>query len=224
MNIRDRVKRLASRVRSRLAGEPPSIAMWRERAEVLSARAVFNAGHSDAELADVTEMQRRELYPRLRTLLNGQEKLTLDFGCGTGRFSRDLADMLGGQVVAIDPVQRLLDLAPPHPRVEYRLMRAGRIPLADGVADLIWICLVLGGVPEDLFDQTVRELDRVLKPGGLVFMVENTTDGKGSSFWKFRSVADYQRVLPNVPLSHLGDYTDLAERISIFGGRKMSPV
>src|SRR6185312_8927298 len=141
-----RLKSVLRRVRGLVLRESPEIRAWRLRAEQLSARAVFNAGHADAELDQVTERQKRELYPRLRELLNGTERLALDLGCGTGRFSGDLAALISGRVIAVDPVQRLLDLAPAHRGVEYRRMKVGRIPAATGSIDLVWICLVLGGI------------------------------------------------------------------------------
>jgi SAM-dependent methyltransferase len=215
------LRRAFHRLRVWLSAEPTEIAAWRIRAQNMNARAVFNAGHPESALNDVTAMQKLELYPRLREVLDDTVQLALDFGCGTGRFSGDLADLIGGRVVAIDPVQRLLDLAPPHQSVQYRIMRAGRIPAESASFDLIWICLVLGGGHGRVLETTVRELDRVLKPNGLIFLVENTTSARGTGFWTFRSIDEYRAILPNVGLKHLGDYFDLGERISIFAGRKM---
>jgi hypothetical protein len=59
----------------------------------------------------------------------------------------------------------------------------------------------------------------VLRPGGLVFLVENTSDGSGNAFWAFRSVAEYQRLFRPVSLEHVHDYHDLGERISVLTGR-----
>jgi SAM-dependent methyltransferase len=216
------VRRVVRKLQVLLSGEPVEITAWRMRAEHLNARAVFNAGHADADLDAVTAMQKRELYPRLRQMLAGTERIALDFGCGTGRFSGDLAELINGRVIAVDPVQRPLDLAPRHKRVEYRLMWPGKIPVATASIDLVWICLVLGGVQGKVLQSTLRELDRVLKPSGLVFLVENTTSVAGTGFWTFRSIGEYRAILPGISLDHLGDYIDLGERISIFAGRKAS--
>ncbi|HET8533263.1 MAG TPA: class I SAM-dependent methyltransferase, partial [Methylomirabilota bacterium] len=154
-------------------------------------RAVLNLGHGPDEMARVTEMQRRELLPLLRSRLRGDERLALDFGCGPGRFTGDLADITRARVVGIDPIPRLLELAPRHPSVEYRVMSEGHIPLDSSSVDLVWICLVLGGIHGSTLGDTIAEVRRVLRPGGLVFLVENTNEGGGDSFWAFRSVADY---------------------------------
>ena len=97
-------------------------------------------------------------------------------------------------------------------------MSEGHIPLDSSSVDLVWICLVLGGIHGSTLGDTIAEVRRVLRPGGLVFLVENTNEGGGDSFWAFRSVADYQRLFLPVALDHVHDYWDLGERISVLTG------
>jgi SAM-dependent methyltransferase len=196
-----------------------TIEQWRDRAREHGARAVFNLGHGPEEMARVTDLQRRELFPLLRARLRGDERLVLDFGCGPGRFTLDLAEVTGAQVMGVDPIQGLLDLAPRHPSADYRLMAEGQIPLETGTVDVAWICLVLGGIHGPALERTIEDLRRVMRPGGLVFLVENTNEAAGDSFWAFRSVTDYQKMFLPVMLEHLHDYTDLGERISVMSGR-----
>ena len=58
------------------------------------------------------------------------------------------------------------------------------------------------------------------RPGGLLFLVENTSEGKGSPRWRFRREEDYRRLFPAIDLAHLYDYFDVGERISVLAGRK----
>jgi SAM-dependent methyltransferase len=167
----------------------------------------------------VTAAQRSELFPLLQSRLRGDERLVLDLGCGPGRFTPHLADITRTRVVGIDPIQRLLDLAPRHPSVEYRLMGEGQIPLASGSVDLVWICLVMGGIHGRALASTIDDIRRVVRPGGLVFLVENTSARVSDSFWAFRSVGEYQRLFLPIPLDHVHDYWDLGERISVMMGR-----
>jgi SAM-dependent methyltransferase len=183
------------------------IHQWEDRAQRFGVRAVLNLGHPEAEILRITERQRRELYPLFRASLRGDERLILDFGCGPGRFTGDLAQIITGRAIGVDPIRHLLDLAPSHPGVEYRPMSEGQIPLESGSVDGVWICLVLGGIHGETLQATLRELRRVLKPSGLLFLVENTTKGRGNAFWAFRSVAAYH---------------DLGERISVMRGRNPS--
>lgn len=213
------IRRLARRCFPPRPDTRTPIEQWRDRAREHGARAVVNLGHGPEEMARVTELQGRELFPLLRSRLRGDERLVLDLGCGPGRFTPDLADITRARVVGVDPIQRLLDLAPRHPQVDYRLMGEGQIPLDAASVDVVWICLVLGGIHGRTLDATIAEIGRVLRPGGLVFLVENTNDAIGDAFWAFRSVADYQRRFLPLSLDHLHDYRDLGERISVMAGR-----
>jgi ubiquinone/menaquinone biosynthesis C-methylase UbiE len=146
--------------------------------------------------------------------------VALDFGCGPGRFTADLAAAIRGRAIGVDPIESLIHLAPRSPDVEYLVSDGRRIPLPDASVDLAWVCLVLGGLADAHLAETAAELDRVMRPGGLLFVVENTSEKKDFAHWAFRSVDSYRRVFPFTALSHLHDYDDLGERISIMAGRK----
>ena len=193
---------------------------WEKRVERYGARSVLNLGHSESEYQKVTEKQKAEIYPYFRKMLNGNEQVVLDFGCGPGRFTGDLAAMIRGKAIGIDPVQRLLLLAEMAENVEFRTMMQGVIPIADNSADAVWVCLVLGGIEASILTHTVKEIVRVLKAGGLLFLVENTSDKSSGSHWKFRTCNEYMEMFPLIHLVHLHDYDDLGERISIIAGRK----
>lgn len=220
LQLRSRLRLALKNAVRRAQGLPSEeIERWEERARNFGARAVFNLGHSEGELLRVTELQKSQLYPKLREHLLPTDRVGLDLGCGTGRFTADLAAMTGDRAFGVDPIQSFLDLAPRSPAVEYRLMSEGRIPLEDGAVDVAWICLVLGGLREKVLLETVNEVRRVLRPGGLVFLVENTTQATDSAIWHFRTVAEYQRLFRPVPLELVHQYTDLGETISVLVGR-----
>src|SRR5262245_27610380 len=217
-----RLRRLVSVVLARAHRRRTLIQQWEDRARRFGVRAVLNIGHSDEEVTRITEFQRRELYPWFRTALRGNERDVLDFGCGPGRFTPDLADMIRGRAIGVDPIRSLLALAPRRRDVDYLVMSQGRIPIASGSIDAVWTCLVLGGIHGQTLEATVSEIHRVLRPSGLLFLVENTSDGRGNDFWAFRTVAEYQRLLSPIALVHKHDYMDLGDRISVMTGRKQS--
>jgi SAM-dependent methyltransferase len=197
-----------------------SLDYWQERARHHGARAVFNLGHRSDELAAVTRMQKDTIYPCLRKHMAGDERYALDLGCGTGRFTTDLAEMVSAGAVGVDPIQELLDLAPGHPRVKYRPMAEGSFPVDSRSMDLVWICLVLGGIRDSaLLQKTVRESERVLRPGGLVLLVENTSDKPDGEHWCFRPAETYEQLFSFAHLTRCCSYEDLGEEISIFTGR-----
>jgi SAM-dependent methyltransferase len=196
---------------------------WRRRADAHGARAVLNLQHPESEADAVTQMQKREIFPHLRARLAPDDRAVLDFGCGPGRFSVALAELTGGRVIAVDPIERFLSLAPKHRDVEYRVVERGRIPADDGTIDVAWVCLVLGGITDPkLLDAAAREIDRVLRPGGLLFLIENTSDKPNTQHWHFRTPDEYARLFCASPLEHLHDYDDLGERISVMAGRKVA--
>jgi SAM-dependent methyltransferase len=215
------VKKIARRINvpsHHLQGIP----YWEKRAKQYGTCSVLNINHTAEEVAAVTEMQIREIFPYLQQQLNGSERVILDYGCGPGRFTAKLADLIRGEAIGVDPIKTLIDLAPRAANVHYELACEGRIPLKASCVDIVWICLVLGGIVPQAIEPTRQEIRRVLKPGGLLFIVENTTEGKSASAnWIFRSVAQYSAMFASfATLTHLHDYYDSGERISLLSGRK----
>jgi SAM-dependent methyltransferase len=205
------------------ARRPPSqscLAYWEDRARTYGRRAVLNLGHGEDEIEAVTRYQLETIFPLLSQSLRGEERVALDFGCGPGRFTPHLARLIGGQAIGVDPTPSLIELAPVQPGVKYQVSDGHRIPLSDATVDLVWVCLVLGGIPDSQLPKTAQEIDRVLRPGGLLFVVENTAPDERCDHWSFRSVAEYQKLLSFASLIHLHDYEDLGQRISILAGRK----
>ena len=193
---------------------------WEKRAKTYGKRSVLNIGHTDDEFDEVTIMQKERIFPVLKSQLRGDEKIVLDFGCGPGRFTKELAKIIKGHAVGVDPVKNLISMASTDFNVKYKIMEEGVIPMDNNSADIIWVCLVMGGITsEKLLAQTVSEMERVLKPGGMLFLVENTSDKASGKYWKFRSVEFYQHLFSFVKLNHLSDYYDFDERISIMAGR-----
>jgi SAM-dependent methyltransferase len=205
---------------------------WAIRTKMFGTRAVFNICHkTEEELAEITRVQRELLIPLLEKAIgNEHPRLTLDFGCGYGRWSPILASTVRSLVVACDPTSYLLEQAQlqnADPWVDYRLYTDGRIPLPDGDADLIWSCMVLSTVvDEEMFAHTVGEFRRVLKPGGLLFIIDNTSGPPNRpvvrSRWSIsRTITEYQRAFAGIaPLREVGAYTDLGEVNSVLVGRR----
>ena len=193
---------------------------WEERARLFGSRAVLNLSHSSSEIDRVTEMQKREILPFVTKLLRGDELHVLDFGCGPGRFTTALLQHSRGTVIAADPVRSLLLKVPREPRVACLQIQGGTLPLASDSVDVVWVCLVLGGIPSDAIGTIARELQRVLKKGGTLILVENTTEAKSSAHWHFRTKSEYQSLFDTVSLTCLNEYTDAKELISVMAGNR----
>jgi ubiquinone/menaquinone biosynthesis C-methylase UbiE len=107
-----------------------------------------------------------------------RDLIILDLGTGTGRFSVLLADAFDARVVGVEPSAKMradAERGSAHPRVAYRDGAAGAIPAAEGAFDFALLSMVIHHVPD--IDACARELHRVVKPDGLVF-IRNTFGGR----------------------------------------------
>ncbi len=198
---------------------------WEKRAKEHGEYSVLHLGHDKGEIQKVKAFQIETIFPVLVEQLNGDEKTLLDFGCGPGRFTIELADAIKGHAMGVDPIEHLLQLAPQGDNVSYKKIIDSTIPASDESFDVIWICLVLGGlVSNKQLARTVKEINRVSKDNALLILIENTTNKKNTLSWAYRSRKEYIQLFKNFNLKHFKDYDDLGECISIFAGRKISPI
>lgn len=91
-------------------------------------------------------------------------ELAWDCGTGTGLAALPLAERFAA-VVATDASEAQLAQAPAHSRITYRVLREGQSGIADGAASLVTAAQAAHWFDLDAF---YREVDRVVKPGGLV--------------------------------------------------------
>ena len=95
----------------------------------------------------------------------------LELGCGTGYFTRELVRS-GAEIVAIDVSPELLEIASANcsvPNVRYEIQNAHELSYPEGVFD----CVVGSSVLHHLeIQEALREMYRVLKPGGRISFTE----------------------------------------------------
>lgn len=103
---------------------------------------------------------------------NGKFASALDVGCGEGRFCRMLK-AAGLNPTGIDPTPQLLEVARRRdPSGDYRLGRAEQLDLEASSFDLVVSYITLVDIPD--FRAAIREMARVLKPGGSLLMANLT--------------------------------------------------
>jgi len=96
----------------------------------------------------------------------------LDVGCGEGRFCRMLK-AAGVRATGIDPTAAFIEAARRRdPSGDYRLGRAEGLDFADASFDLVVSYITLVDIPD--FRAAIREMARVVKPGGSVLIANLT--------------------------------------------------
>ncbi|MBI2551923.1 class I SAM-dependent methyltransferase [Candidatus Uhrbacteria bacterium] len=93
----------------------------------------------------------------------------LDIGCGTGISTRQLAAR-GGEIIGCDPDEEMLNVAKSYQgyNIEYIQARAEKIPFENEVFDAV---TAFGAFHWFYNAQAISEIRRVLKHGGLFFVV-----------------------------------------------------
>ncbi|HEX2580614.1 MAG TPA: class I SAM-dependent methyltransferase [Dongiaceae bacterium] len=103
--------------------------------------------------------------------------LAWDCGCGSGQFSRLLADHFA-HVIATDPSAEQLSAAPRHPRIDYRQEKAERTSLPDHAVDIITVAQAAHWFALEDFYAEVR---RVAAPGAILALITYASLETGDS-------------------------------------------
>ncbi len=120
--------------------------------------------------ANIDSRWRRRVVTRLKPLLTNDARV-LDVGCGTGDLSIELFEKTAARVTGIDFCRPMLKLAKAKaPRLAFIEGDALRLPFADASFEGLTIGFALRNLAS--VEEGLRELLRVLKPGGVVAILE----------------------------------------------------
>jgi len=115
----------------------------------------------------------------------------LDLGSGTGRMTPLLADTFGGPVHGVEPSAKMREQAAEHSSATYAAGSAEDIPLPDASVDAALLFFMWHHVVDHA--AAAREVLRVVRPGGKVFVQANFGDRMPDVWW-FRVMPEWKAV------------------------------
>jgi ubiquinone/menaquinone biosynthesis C-methylase UbiE len=124
----------------------------------------------DLKWSFYVEATTRETLARIEI---GPTDRVLDVGCGTGELlSRVAARFPAAKLSGLDPVPEMLEVAKAklHPGVELRQGWANELPWPDASFDIVVSCNMFHYITHPV--QAVREMTRVLRPGGRLVITD----------------------------------------------------
>jgi ubiquinone/menaquinone biosynthesis C-methylase UbiE len=136
----------------------------------------------DEQLSGFHRAFEPELNHLLSSLPLAPTMKVLDLACGDGFYTRRLADRLGpgGSVTGVDLNLAYLSAAESEAErhvgratIDFVVASFDRLPFADDAFDFVWCAQSLYSLPEPV--AVLGHLARVLRPGGVVAVLENDT-------------------------------------------------
>lgn len=122
---------------------------------------------------NIDKSWRRRVRKRLADVLDREDATVLDVACGTGDLSLELKHDAKAKVIGTDFCRPMLAIAAEKSKdlsIPYIEADAMSLPLASDSFDAVTIAFGLRNLPN--VDNGLRELHRILKPGGRLVVLE----------------------------------------------------
>lgn len=132
----------------------------------------YYSEHKDANLDYLGHGYWQEEYAKMVSKCLPQNATVFDGGCACGSILNGFKK-LGFKVKGLDLSQYMIDLGKKHFEYANDELMCGSltdIPLSDNSVDLVHSAQVLEHIPQKLMDDIVSEFERILKPGGKMFL------------------------------------------------------
>lgn len=174
---------------------------WVDRYMKQGRRTVGNSTFTDKEFKASTEKITRLIDLKLSQFIIG--KSILEIGCGYGRVSKILCRW-GRKVCGIDIVPWAINEAKSYcPEATFVSYDGKVIPYIDQSFDVVLTWTVLQHISPADIGQMIREIKRVLKPGGHIIMYENVSEreSNGTYIW-FRDPVKYLNMLSPLTVNY----------------------
>ena len=151
-------------------------------------------------------------------LADGQD--VLEIGCGTGNLSvRAKRTRPGIRLIGSDPDPRAIALAQRKARkldgIRFERGYAQRLPYPDATFDRVLSSLMLHHLDEETKAATAAEIQRVLRPGGSLYLVDFTGEGPAHGAHNIHALLS-QRLLKSGHVAHSGGH-DIVHLLTMAG-------
>lgn len=168
------------------------------------ARSFSRAAKTYDEAAFFQKVAGERLLERLQ-YFKLQPQNILDLGCGTGFFTRELSKRYpDAKVTGADLAQGMIEYcAAQSQQEEYVCADALRLPFESESFDFVFSNLTFQWIDE--LPQLFQELNRVLKPEGLLLFTTLGPDTLYELKQSWAAVNDYQHVNNFIDMHHVGD-------------------
>jgi ubiquinone/menaquinone biosynthesis C-methylase UbiE len=151
------------------------------------------------------------LSRRVKARASGRGQALLDIGCGTGRYSIQLAETYGLQVTGVDVSEKMLNQArEKHPSGVWLLKPIEEARFSDGSFDFILMSYVIHHLRD--YPRTLSDCHRYLRPGGVLFIVTDSHEQFRSSY--------LDRLMPRImeiDLNRFPDIDTLCGKLTMMG-------
>ena len=146
----------------------------------------------------------------------------LDYGCGVGLETDRLAGAVGGRALGVDMSLPLIREATPTERTRFAHAPNGVVPASRDRFDVVYAALVLGALRGPNLTRAVAELNRVLKPGGLLILIGTTGAARDSPRWTHLSPQACRAHFPHVKFTTGKRYDQGDDHLVLLAGRDVA--
>ncbi|XP_065180101.1 arsenite methyltransferase-like [Sycon ciliatum] len=147
----------------------------------------------------------------------GEGEKILDLGSGTGRLSKDIADILGheGEVLGVDPNTERIEVAKVH--YERHLSNGAKVKfmtdlvhdaVPHGPFDAVFSNFALHWVPDDDMNATMSSIERCLKTGGRLCANITLTTGPYANDLSLMATGQSEEVITGMNFRSLDFWTN----------------
>lgn len=134
----------------------------------------------DHAMLGTLKQGRKQVAEALRGAQN-----VLDLGCGAGHMAAALRSVGVEHIWGLDPSPYLLQIAAEkYPYVKFIHGVGEHIALPDASLDAVSVCFVFHEIPPRYLKQVLAELQRVIKPGGKIAILEPSKEQMNTTAWQ----------------------------------------